>query len=128
VARLNRLEAAGLAAALLLIALARHYGYVPFPPEMRGMVSKGLGGVAILALLSAVASMWRHRLVWLACAYWAFEELQVVLCSAAYIVEPWSVAPGQSICSAKAGFDLGAVGIMLAAVVLLRITTAREAG
>jgi hypothetical protein len=43
-----------LALALLLVAGLRHYGWVQFPDELRGVASKGLGGVEVLALLALV--------------------------------------------------------------------------
>lgn len=127
-ARLSRPEAAGIAVALLLVAVMRHYGYVILPPELRGVGSKALGSAAALALLSGIVIAWRHSLVFLAAAYYAFEELQSLLCSLAYMLEPWPVKVGQSLCSAKAGFDLGAVGIMLAGLVLWLIVNPANKG
>ena len=80
------------------------------------MASKGLGAALVLVLLSAV---YRHAprsrvllaVLCLACWY----SLQTLICSAAYMVEPWEVLPGQGICSARVEFDLGAVGVMLVA-------------
>lgn len=128
VVRLNRLEAVGVAVTLLMVALMRHYGYVPLPPELRGVGSKALGSAAALILLSGVVLAWRHKLVFIAAAYYAFEELQSLLCSLAYMVDPWPVAKGQSLCSAKVGFDLGAFGIMLAGLVLWFIVNPANQG
>ena len=121
--RLSRPEALAIAVTLLMVAVMRHYGYVPLPPELRGVGSKALGSAAALILLAGVVLAWRHRFVFLAAAYYAFEELQSLLCSLAYMVDPWPVAQGQSLCSAKVGFDLGAVGVMLAGLVLWLIVT-----
>ena len=43
-----------LALGLLLVATLRHYGWAQFPPELRGIASKALGGVEVLALLALV--------------------------------------------------------------------------
>jgi hypothetical protein len=44
--------------------------------------------------------------------WWSFEAIQTVICSLAYAVSPWTVPVGQSICSARLDFDMGALGIM----------------
>jgi predicted membrane metal-binding protein len=118
---MKRLTSVGLALAFLAVAATRHYLWPHFPAEMQGMVSKGCGAAAILFLLGVCA--WRSsRLLLLVIAYWAWEELQVVLCSGLYLVEPWEVQPGQGICSAKIGLDLGALGILIVAGLLYYIT------
>ena len=53
--------------------------------------------------------------------WWAWEELQVILCSAWFIFDPWPIDPGQAMCSAKLGFDLGALGVLIVAVLALRL-------
>ena len=103
---------------LLAVGTVRAYGYVPFDAEWRGFASKGFGGLAILALLPLIYAAYRSRAVLVVLALIAFENLQVALCSFWYIASPWYVAPGDSICSAKLGFDLGAVGIMGVAAIL----------
>lgn len=108
-----------LAAVLLLIAAARHFGWEWFPPEMRGSVSKALGAGAILCLVWVAMALQRKELrsreLWAVALWWTFEELQVVVCSTAYAVKPWAVPVGQSICSARIDFDIGAVSLMLVA-------------
>lgn len=128
VARLSRPEATGLAVALLLVAVSRHYGWVPVPAEFRGVASKALGAAAALFLLSCVVLAWRDRLVTAAAAYYAFEESQGLGCSVWYMVAPFPVAPGQSLCSALVGFDLGAVGIALLGFTLWYILTPHSRG
>lgn len=87
-----------------------------FPAELQGMASKGLGALLVLVLLAAV---WRlsSRSGWLtaAMAYGAWSALQTVICSFAFMVEPWTVPPGVGICSARIDFDLGALGLLVAA-------------
>jgi hypothetical protein len=49
----------------------------------------------------------------------AFEELKVAICSAWMMADPWHVPDGMATCSAKAGFDLGALGVMFVAFALV---------
>lgn len=123
----NRRESWAIACELLLIVAAREHLWPALPAELQGMASKGLGAALVLVLLSMV-----HRLslrlygpskalgcvLLVACWY----SLQTLICSAAYMVEPWQVGPGQGICSARLDFDLGAVGVMLCAWLALRLT------
>lgn len=111
-------QALALAAALALISCARHYGWLAFDPADRGMASKGLGGAALLAtgwlVYWATPRGWRKALL-PALALWSWQELQVVACSALYIHSPWPVEPGQPVCSALAGLDLGAASLIATA-------------
>jgi len=99
----------------------REVAWAWFPVELQGMASKGLGALLVLVLLAAV---WRlsPRSGWLtaAMAYGAWSALQTLLCACAYMAEPWTVPPGQGICSARVGFDLGALGLLAAAWFALR--------
>jgi hypothetical protein len=115
----SRFETAALL--LLAVGVVRHYGYTLAQPEDMGIVSKGLGGVALLATIPFAWKAYPGRLMALVLAWWAFEALQITLCSFAYWIKPWEVLPSQSICSARFGMDLGALGIMLAALILWRI-------
>lgn len=118
-ARKSRFE---LCAALLLIGGWRHYGWGLFDVPMRALASKASGAAAICCLLLIV---WRSTGTrWMApiLLWWAWEELQVVLCSTWFIFEPWLVKPGEAMCSSKIGFDLGALGILIVAVLAFRLT------
>lgn len=135
---------ASLLAGIFLLAAARHYGSQFFPVGFRGMASKGFGAATILVMMWVlyyaapratvqldIPARWRRLralfarflpltitpLFWVF-AWWTFEEAQVLLCSFAYIWRPWEVAPGQAICSALVGLDLGAIGICLVAWIL----------
>ena len=106
---------------LLLIGAARHYLWPHFPVAMQGMASKGLGAMAILVLLAVV---WfksdRSKSLTAILLWWAWEETQVAMCSVAYMHSPWTVEPGQAICHALTGLDLGAFGILCVAVLAYR--------
>jgi hypothetical protein len=108
--------------------LARHYGWGLVPPELAGTTSKMLGAMATLVFLALIACAWRSRLVWLACAYGAWEYGQTAFCTAAYLVKPWPVAPGQAMCSAWAGLDVGFVGLLFAAAVAYKINLSELIG
>ena len=105
-----------LAAELLLIVAAREHLWIFLPPHLQGMASKGLGAALVLVLLSMVhrlAPPSKALLAVLLVAAW--YSLQTLICSAAYMIEPWDVPPGVGICSARIGFDLGALGLLVLA-------------
>ena len=114
------------AVGLLLVGACRHYGWQHFPVELQGMASKGLGAAAILCLLCVVYA--HAKPAWPVLAWWAWEECQVLLCSVAYMAEPWTVAPGVGICSSRIGFDIGAAGIMCVAYLAHRVTLSNLTG
>jgi hypothetical protein len=122
----NPFDGRQIALAMLAVAALRHYGWEIAPPELRGLLSKALGAMAILALVWIIDSLVQHWGVRLVALVWTWEQLQTVICSAWYAVEPWPVPVGVAMCSAKAGFDLGAVGVMFVAVVLWRLLTNRK--
>lgn len=103
---------------VLAAVLVRHYGWGLVSPELAGVASKMLGAMASLVFLTLIASAWRSRIVWAACAYGAWEYGQTALCSAAYMVKPWPIDPGQPMCSAWVGFDVGFFGLLIAASVI----------
>ncbi len=102
---------------LLLIGATRHYLWPLWPAELRGVASKMLGACAAICLLSIISSMapqsvWIQRVV----TWYAIEEGMAAGCSGAYLIEPWPIPEGASMCSALVGFDLGAAGILVVAV------------
>lgn len=115
-----------LAAGLLLILVAREHLWAYLPPELQGIASKGLGALLVLVLLGVVW-MQSERCKWLAAAllYGAWCSLQTLLCSLAYMAEPWDVLPGQGICSARIGIDLGALGLLIVAFLAYRLIPVR---
>lgn len=114
------------AAALLLIGAVRHYGWALAPEGTRALMSKGLAAVAMLCLLALLLRHERSRAVLLVAAWWAWEELQVALCSFWFIFDPWPIQPEQPMCSARAGFDIGALGIMVVALLAYMLAGARS--
>lgn len=113
---------------LLAVGIFRHYAWGVAPDDLAGMASKGLAAGAILYLLLRLYD----PQYWPIYAWWGWEEAQVVICSAWYMAWPWTVPAGEAMCSAKIGFPIGAVGIVIAAFLLaryyqpLQVTKARK--
>ena len=106
---------AWLAAPLLGLCVVRHYGWLAWAIEDRGTASKMLGSVAALGLLAIILHLVWERVNFLlgaVFAAYAFEELQTVLWTIAYMHEPWEVAPGQSLGSSRIEFDIGAASLL----------------
>lgn len=109
-----------LCSALLLICAVRHYGWALAPAEVAGVVSKGLGAAAILALLAILRP---GGLAAAVAAWFAFEELQVLICSALWVVSPWHVEEGRAMCSAYIGFDIGAISLCIVAAFAVAVNS-----
>ncbi len=120
----RRSRNAGFAVVLLMVGLARHFLWAYAPPGVAGVASKGLGAAAAFFLLLTVIIMWRSWFVAAAGGWYAFEELQTAVASAWYLIEPWPVPPGVPMLSAKAGWDIGAVTILVAALILVALNRA----
>jgi hypothetical protein len=110
-----------LAVYVLLIVATRNYAWEWFEPAQRGAVSKALGAAAILSLLILLYRAVPSKALGLVMLYGSFEELQTAICSIMYAIEPWEVQLGQAICSAKVGFELSAIGVMLCAATLHKV-------
>lgn len=118
-----------LSALLLLVGACRHYGWELASEDLAGVASKGLGAAAILCLIWLCYHLaGGGKLVLAVAAWWSFEELQVVLCTAAWAIEPWHVPKGKAMCSAKAGFDIGAITVIIVSALAVAVTSysARE--
>jgi hypothetical protein len=123
----GRWNPSNLAGVMLLIGAARHYGWDLVPANLAGVASKGMGAAAILALMwIAYYLAGGGRLLLAVLAWWSFEELQVVLCAAAWAVEPWHVPEGAAMCSARAGFDIGALTVIIVAGLALAVSSYRS--
>ena len=116
-----------LALAMLALAAVRGYSWGIVSPDMRGLASKAAGGLALLAMIWLAHSLVRPAwAVALAATVWSVGELQVVMCSVWYMVEPWAVPVGAPICSARFDLDLGAAGIVLIAWATWYVWTRHE--
>ena len=120
---MRRLDVIDVAFWVLLTMALRHNAYTWFPPELRGIVSKALGGAAavslvvlVLALWAELRTRWADRLPLFAVAVvYLAEELQVLGGSVLYAIAPWPVEPGQPIVSALVGVQLDHVGLLVTA-------------
>lgn len=111
--------------ALLAIMAARHYAWRWVPAEHAGDASKALGAAAALGLLWIFSSGLKpgDDLARWAILLYAWHEGAVALCATWYIFAPWPILPGQAMCSARIGFDLGALGLLVVAVLASRCMT-----
>ena len=116
----------GAAVAVLAACAVRHYGYTLAPEADRANWWNAIGALMMMAAPAYAAWRWPGRLVWAAAAWWVVEEAMVVGCSLAYIVRPWTVAAGQDQCSALLGFDLGKLGAVIMACILVAIIAIRH--
>lgn len=105
--------------ALIGLAVVVHYGWAFVPAEHQAQAWNAFGAFGRLCLLVAVVWRFRSLIVLLAALWWAAEELMVMGCSVAYIVSPWEVLPGEAQCSALLQFDLGRIGALALAVLLV---------
>lgn len=110
-----------LAALVLLAGVLKHYAWDLFDPGLKGVAAKGLGSLAMLALLGAVLYLAWSRAMAMVVAWFAFEEAQTVICTSAWLIKPWVLDPNRAMCSQRLDFDLGAIGVMAIAVILWRV-------
>ena len=103
------------------MALAvRHYLWAWFPVEQQGDVSKALSALFALFLLGVVwvladktAGLFYVMLLG------AWEQGATVACSVAHAWYQFPILPGDSICHAWTGFDVGTLGLVFVALVAL---------
>jgi hypothetical protein len=96
-----------------------HMGYAVFPPDTRALAWNALGAAARLALLLALVSPIYGWYMGAVVGWLAAEELQVIVCNAAFAVAPWPVLPGQDMCSAWIQTDIGKLSAVAVAALLL---------
>lgn len=130
-AQWNRRDYRLLACELLLIVAAREHAWVLLPEAMQGAASKGMGAAMALVFLSvihrlAVALGKPSRAFYAVLCLAVWYSLQTLICSAWWLIEPWPVLPGQSLCSARVDIDLGAIGLMALAWIAYKLTTVRS--
>lgn len=111
----------------------------PTQPPIIGLIAVAvailgpMAGPYAVIVLSALALLWllsgyrrpADKLAFWALLLYAFHEASVVLCATWFIFAPWPILQGQAMCSAKIGFDLGALGLLLVAVLALQHRRAR---
>lgn len=101
---------------------ARNYGWLLADPQVMGVASKAIGAIAAICFLLIIwMNFPRNLLLTLVIAWYAFEELQTAMCSVMYLIKPWPVEVGQSMCSARIGFDVGAVGVFVVGLLSFKL-------
>lgn len=122
---------------LILLALfaLRHYGYEVFPAAVAARVWNVHGALVMLALLAWVC-VWMLYLTptwgrWTAvffgvAAWWAAEEIMVVVCNVWWLLSPWLKPVGASACYPLLHFDTGKLGVLIAAVALAYMARYRK--
>ncbi len=120
-----------LALFLLLLMSARHYGWQMVPAQHQADAWNIMAAVCITALVLLIVvgvsagRFERARFSVAVGALWALHESWVAICSSAYIVAPWHVAPGQAQCAAWAGIDTDKLLALVTIVVLAYLVGAR---
>lgn len=107
------------AAALLALGVCHHYLWAAIPAEHAAQWWNASGAITRAVLLLALVWHVRNRWALLVAAWWLAEEALVAGCSAAYMLAPWPVLPGEAQCSALLQFDIGRVGLACIALILL---------
>ena len=108
--------------AIVTLTIVCHYLWKRFPAEMQADIWNISMAVYSMLVTIAAGLVFRSRLVWLAVALSSGYFLQVAGCSAAYLISPWDVGPGEEQCSAGLHFPLGTLGLAVAMIVLSKIT------
>lgn len=84
-------------------------------------ITGAIFGATVLVMLGLSR---RSIAVWVACAILIGHAAQVAGCSAAYLMNPWPINAGDSLCSDGLAGPLAALGVTAAAVVARRYGTA----
>ena len=96
-----------------------HLGYSVFPSDAQALAWNALGAAARLALLAMVVFPIASPYMAAVVAWLVAEEAQVMVCNAAFAVDPWPIKPGQDMCSAWIKTDIGKASAVVVAALLL---------
>ncbi len=83
-----------------------HLGYAVVPTDAEPMAWNALGAIARLMLVLAAVYPITAPGMGAVVAWIASEELQVVVCNAAFAIRPWEIKPGEEMCSSMIGQDI----------------------
>ena len=83
-----------------------HLGYAVVPIAAQPLAWNALGAAARLALVLWVVYPVAAPGMAAVVAWIAAEELQVIVCNVAFAVHPWTIQPGQEMCSSLVGADM----------------------
>ena len=111
------------AAALLLIGAQRHYAWALWDDSRwQSGVWNICAALAILSLLAMVPK--RGALAWAVAVWFAAEELLVVGCATAQLLNPLP-PDGTEQCTSHTGMKLGAFGLVVMAILAWRLRPVR---
>jgi hypothetical protein len=123
-----------LAGFLLALGLFKHYGWPLFATAWQTSVWTMAGAASTIALVLTllVVCVGQFNLprrlaqtAVLVALWWVAEELVVFLCEVLYLVRPMA-AVGDERCSAQLGVNVSSYGILLVALLLLRLGPGRD--
>lgn len=107
---------------LLFAGMAASYAYYSAPTHLKPLVHHLSTSGFILFLLLLVGLLHRSWEIWAVCAVLAGFRLMIAGCSIWFAVDPWPVKEGDPLCSARADWPLGVVGLIIAMLLLLELT------
>lgn len=90
----------------------------------RGHIWNITGAIFGASVLFMLGVSRRSMAVWIACAILIGHAAQVGGCSAAYLLDPWPIDAGDSLCSDGLAGPLAALGVAVVAMVGRRYGTA----
>lgn len=110
-----------LAAGLLLLGVVRHVLWEH--TEAQALVWNLCGALVIGALLFQVWRQNRGVLVGLVVLWFLYEEAMVAICSTWRIFDWWYVGQGEEQCSARIGFKVGALSLVLIGALIAKVAS-----
>lgn len=110
----------GIAIALLLGCLFNTFAWQLAEPKLMGHVWSLSGSLLRLLLIGLVAVAFRSKWIALVALFMAGEELIVLGCTTAFLVNPWIPIPGES-CTARLNLPLGVLGAVLGLAILISL-------
>ena len=117
------------ALALLVALVVCRFGWRLVPEVNRADAWNIAQACAVLALLGLLALVYRSSgWVLAVLALGAAWQAMTAVCSAAYIIRPWPVAPNQEQCDAALDAPLSLVGVWLAVVLAAMIAQGAHRG
>lgn len=114
----SRAVDAGTAAVVLLLLAQRHLVYYAAEgAEARGLVAKACGAVAIIGLAWMLYALRPGRLMLAVAALATLSDGMVLGASVWYMLDPWPIAPGEDMLSARVRMQIIAVELVPTALV-----------
>jgi len=104
---------------LLLVACGHEFAWQAWPAEAQGDIEAITRWPLVAVLAGLLAMMARSPFLKAACAAVALMCTTTAGCSAAWLISPWVVSPGDEQCSAQWGFPMLLVSGLAAVLVLI---------